>query len=75
MTTKVLHDPFTGKPYDYVVRDEKEARLFDALDLALKDQCPPDRKDYLCAADEAEDQDCEACLRRYATLEFGKLRK
>lgn len=69
-----LYDPFTGKVYNYDVRDEKEARLFEALQLAVNDQCPPDNKDYLCRANEAEEQDCDACLLRYATLQFGKLK-
>ena len=70
-----LHDPFTNKSYDYEVRDEKEAKLFEALQLAVNDQCPPDRKDYLCMQGEAEEQDCDACLLRYATVNFGKFRQ
>lgn len=72
---RILHDPFTNKSYDYDVRDEKEARLFEALELAVNDQCPPDKKDYLCMQNEAEEQDCETCLLRYATVNFGKFRR
>ena len=63
-----LTDPFTGKPYDFTITTEKEARLFEALELALKDQCPPERKDYLCMTDESEEARCEECLLRWATL-------
>lgn len=71
----VMYDPLTKRSYDYEVRDEKEARLFEALQLAAKDECPPDKWEYLCMNNEAEEQDCEACLLRYATAKFGNYRK
>ena len=70
-----MYDPLTKRTYDYEVRDEKEARLFEALQLAVKDECPPDKREYLCMNNEAEEQDCEACLLRYATAKFGDYRK
>ena len=70
-----LVDPIKGRFYEYVTRDDKEERLLEALQLAVKDECPPNMKDYVCMSDEAEEQDCEACLLRYATADFGKPRK
>lgn len=75
MKTRSIFDPLKRKFYEYDTRDAKAERLFEALELALKDQCPPDRKDYLCLQSEAEEQDCETCLMRYATATFGRFRK
>lgn len=62
-----LHDPFTDKPYDYIIRDDKEQKLLDALNYVLDDACPPDKEDYLCQADESEQQRCKDCWIRWAT--------
>ena len=67
-----LQDPASEKFYDYETRDDKEDRLFEALKYALKDECPPDRKDYLCMMDESETQRCEECWIRWATKDFKK---
>ena len=73
-----MQDPFTGKMYDFsTLGDERAERLYQALEMALKDECPPDRKDYLCQAGEAEDttsETCELCIKRWATAQFGKYR-
>ena len=72
MIEYTIMDPMTGKPYRYVVRDEKENRLYQALQMALKDECPSDHKDYVCQADETEEQRCEECILRWATKDFSK---
>jgi hypothetical protein len=67
-TEHYVEDPLSKKiSHRYVTRDDKENRLFEALQLALKDQCPPDNKDYLCMYSESEEQDCERCILRWAT--------
>lgn len=71
----IVNDPIENKSFIYETRDAKEEQLFQALELALKDECPPDRKDYLCMAGEDESQDCEACILRWATKDFGNYRK
>ena len=70
--TRPLMDRATGKTYEYVTRDDKEERLFNALQHVLKDECPPNREDYLCMMDESEEQDCENCWIRWATKDFAK---
>lgn len=70
-TVHIVEDPLSKKvTHHYVTRDDKEGKLFDALVMALKDQCPPDNKDYLCMANGAEEQDCEKCILRWATKEY-----
>ena len=70
-STRPLLDPISGKNYDYVTRDDKEERLYKALQMSLNDDCPPDRQDYLCMSDESEEQRCDACWIRWATKDFG----
>ena len=67
-----LVDPVTEESYIYTTRDNKEQRLFDALKYALNDACPPEKEDYLCMMDESEEQRCEECWIRWATLPFGQ---
>ena len=67
-----INDNFEAETFIYETRDEKEQRLFDALSMSLRDQCPPDRKDYLCMIQESEEQDCESCWLRWATIPFKK---
>lgn len=75
---RAMKDPFTGKSYDYSTKGNDQAeRLYQALELALADECPPDRKDYLCQAGEDEDTseaNCRRCILRWATAPFGKYR-
>lgn len=73
--TRGMFDEITEIPYEYTTRDDKEERLFKALEMSLKDQCPPDKADYLCMADEAEEQRCEECWMRWATRDFGTMKK
>lgn len=76
--TYVIHNPFTNKSYDYTTRDDKEEKLFSALDMVLEDKCPPDREDYLCQASEDESTDeetCKKCWMCWATKEFGHSRR
>ena len=70
-----LYDAVKEQHYTYDARDEKEERLFKALQVALNDHCPPNKADYLCMLGDAEEQDCAACLLRYATADFGIYRK
>lgn len=70
MPQYVLQDPVTGKTYDYLTRDKKEDKLYVALKCALKDECPPNREDYICMMDESEEQRCEECWIRWATKDF-----
>ena len=37
-TTYVMHNPFTDKSYEYTTRDEKEEKLYKALDMVLEDK-------------------------------------
>ena len=67
-----LQDPATEECYAYIIRDDKEQKLFDALNHALDDACPPDKEDYLCMMDESEEQRCKDCWIRWATKDFGK---
>ena len=71
MERVVIFDPMTRKSYDYEISNKKEERLFHALQGALKDECPPDRKDYLCMIDATEEEDCENCWLRWATKDFA----
>lgn len=70
--TYALTDPFDGSRYDYTTRDAKEDALYAALNHVLRDECPPDKRDYLCMSDESEEQRCEDCWLRWATRNFGE---
>jgi hypothetical protein len=53
-------------------------RLAQAIELAVLDKCPHDKKDWVCLAteDESTDEDvCAMCLQRWATIPFAKFRK
>lgn len=65
-----LEDPMIGKCYNYQTRDEKEEKLLQALQMSLEDKCPPERENYLCEADETEQQDCARCWVRWATKDY-----
>ena len=71
MKRRGLIDPVTGKGYDYITRDEKEEKLYQALTHVLNDDCPPERENYLCMMDETEEQRCEECWLRWATKDFS----
>lgn len=75
MIRETMWDPMSKKSYDYIVRDDKEGKLLEALKMSLEDKCPPDRKDYLCFACEDDDQRCDECWLRWATKDFGVYRK
>lgn len=65
-----LQDPVTEEFYNYILRDSKEQKLYDALVHVIRDECPPSNRDYLCQMDESEEQRCEECWIRWATKDF-----
>lgn len=72
MNTRRLIDPATETTYDYTTRDDKEEKLYQALEHVLRDECPPERENYLCMMDESEEQRCEDCWIRWATKDYAK---
>jgi len=44
---------------------EKESALWDCARMILQDQCPPDRKHYLCMKSEDDTGDCTLCWDNY----------
>lgn len=71
-----LDDPLTDSKVTYVykTRDAKEERLYQAMLMALNDECPPNRKDYLCLSSEdnnTDEETCTKCIQRWATKSFG----
>lgn len=54
----------------------KSKRLLEAINLAIHDTCPSDKKDMLCRASEDESTDeetCFQCIKRWATIPFRTL--
>ena len=70
-----LHDPITNKPYDYIIASRKEEHLFNVLDFACKNQCPPDTEDYLCEKTDADEGNellqCAKCYQLWANKVSG----
>ena len=51
----------------------KEAAFFQCAFMILHDQCPPERKHYLCMTEEDDSvQDCIQCWSRYCLSSFEK---
>lgn len=73
-TSHTVDDPTDPKKvYRYLTHNLKEEYLFQAVQMACRDQCPPDIKDYLCKIDETEDtsdHQCAKCILRWATQNF-----
>ena len=72
-SNRPMVDPIDGTHYTYKTRDAKEERLYQAMLMALNDECPPDTKDYLCKASEdegTESETCAKCIERWATQNF-----
>ena len=77
-SNRPMVDPIDHAHYTYNTRDAKEERLYQAMQMALNDECPPDTKDYLCKASEdegTEAETCAKCFERWATRPFGEVRK
>lgn len=60
----------------------KEAAFQQCAFMILADQCPPDRKHYLCAIEEDDtDRDCTQCWSNYlwglsmGTIELPEMKK
>lgn len=58
-----FNDPITGKMYDYAIESDAQKHLMSVLDLAVKDDCPPDTKDYLCSNPTRQGTESNACAR------------
>lgn len=68
-TQRSMHDPITGKMYNYTTTNVKEEHLFEVLELACNNQCPPDNADYLCEKeDDTEINELVQCAECYKQL-------
>ena len=44
---------------------KKECGLWDCARMILRDECPPDRRHYLCTVSEDDTPDCTLCWSNY----------
>lgn len=48
-----------------MILTKKESALMECAQMILADQCPPERKNYLCMVSEDDTGDCAQCWTNY----------
>ena len=67
-------DPIKDKMYDYSLDTAREEHLYNVLQSALGEDCPPENVDYLCEDSNAkgsEEEICAQCFRNWAAKVAG----
>lgn len=74
-TQRSMHDPITGKMYNYTAMNAREEHLLKVLDAANANQCPTDNTDYLCEKEDTSKVDeliqCAECYKQWANKVAG----
>ena len=70
MSNTPILDPITNKIYTYDIKTDAQKHLLDVLRLACRDECPPNKNDYLCVNPTrlgTESATCSRCMLRLAS--------